>query len=69
MQIEVKARNDDGEIILEGKLNRNEVSFLIGYAVNDLMHSGVLRNLAPQENGDDDDAPSRINVPGKESLN
>lgn len=69
MQIDVKARNSDGEVLLEGKLNRNEVSFLIGYAINDLMHQGVLFNLQQQqENGDDDDAPSRISVP-KENLN
>ena len=68
MQIDVKARDEDGNILLEGKLNRNEVSFLIGYAVNDLMHAGVVFNLQPQDNGDDDDAPSRIEVP-KDHLN
>ena len=69
MQIDVKARSDDGEVILEGKLNRQEVSFLIGYAINNLMHEGVLFNLQPQEDGDDYDAPSRITIPGKEHLN
>lgn len=68
MQIDVKARDEEGTVLLEGKLNRNEVSFLIGYAINDLMHQGVIFNLQEQDNGDDDDAPSRISIP-KENLN
>jgi hypothetical protein len=63
MQIDVKARDENGEVLLEGKLNRQEVGFLLGYAINDLMHSGVVFNLQKQENGDDYDAPSRIEIP------
>ena len=69
MQVDVKARDDEGNILLEGKLNRNEVSFLIGYAIRDLLHAGVLFNLQHQENGDDDDAPSRIELPKGATIN
>lgn len=33
------------------------------------MHEGVLFNLQEQENGNDDNAESRIIMPGNESLN
>jgi len=69
MQIEVRAKDEDGNLIFEGKLNKNETSFLIGYAINDLLHAGVMFNIdGDQENGDLDEAPSRIEVP-KEVLN
>lgn len=69
MQIDVRARNEDGDILFEGKLNRNEVSFLLGYAVRELLHAGVVFNLQPQENGDDDDAPNRLTVSSGTTLN
>jgi len=48
--IDVKAKDEEGNIVLEGKLNRREVSFLLQYAINDLMMAGVQFHLnAPDE--------------------
>lgn len=64
MNLEVKARDENGDMLFEGKLNRAEINFLIAYAVNGLMADGVRFNLEPQEE-DEDTAPSRIEFPGK----
>lgn len=62
MQIECKAKDEEGNIIFEGMLNRKEVSFLLQYSINDLMAAGVLFNL--DEPDEDDDNPAmRIRFP------
>lgn len=69
MQIDIKTKDSDGNLLFEGQLNRNEVTFLIGYAIQDLLHAGVMFNMTPQDNGDDEDAPSRIELPKGTTLN
>lgn len=50
MLLDVKAKDEDGNILFEGKLNRSEVGFLLQYSINDLMGAGVQFNLqAPDE--------------------
>lgn len=63
MHIDVKTKNENGDIIFEGKLNRNEVSFLLQYSINDLIAAGVEFNLQLEQDEDDDEAPSRIVIP------
>jgi hypothetical protein len=67
MKIDVKAKNEEGELIFEGTLNRREVGFLLQYAVNDLMVAGVEFNL--QEPDDDDDEPLRMTFPKMGEFN
>jgi hypothetical protein len=54
MQIDVKAKNEEGEILFEGKLNKFEVGFLIQYAVNGLMSSGAIFELQRPTERDDE---------------
>lgn len=61
MKLEVKAMNEDGSIALEGYLNRNEINFLIGFAVSELMADGVRFNIDHEEPDDEDEA--RIEYP------
>lgn len=52
MFIDVKGRDDDGNVLFEGKLNRAEVGFMLQYAINDLVHAGVQFNLQEEDQGD-----------------
>lgn len=63
MMIDVKTRDEDGNIIFEGSLNRKEVGFLLQYSINDLMMAGVQFNLHEEDEGE-----SRLKFP-KEELN
>jgi hypothetical protein len=45
MQVDVKAKNEDGDILFEGSINKKELSFLLQYSINDLMAAGVMFNL------------------------
>jgi hypothetical protein len=49
MLIDVKAKDEDNNILFEGKLNRNEVGFLLQYAINDLVAAGVQFNLDAED--------------------
>lgn len=56
MMIDIKAKDDEGNILFEGKLNKSEVGFLIQYAVNDLIAAGVQFHLeadSTDEKGDE----------------
>lgn len=62
MQVDVKAKNEEGDILFEGKINKKELSFLLQYSINDLMAAGVMFNL--DEPDDDEDNPAmRIKWP------
>jgi len=62
MKIECKAKDEEGNVLFEGLLNRKEVSFLLQYSINDLMSAGVIFNL--DEPDEDDDNPAmRIRFP------
>lgn len=51
MLIDVKAKNEEGDILFEGSLNRREVGFLLQYAIGDLLAAGVQFNMQePDEN-------------------
>lgn len=59
--IEVKTKDEEGNIIFEGTLNRKEVGFILQYGINDLIGHGVLFQL--QEEDDEDDPPLRMKFP------
>lgn len=62
MKLAVKFKDKDGNVHLEGVLNQNELSFLVQYAVNNLMANGVVFQLKkPTENETDENI--EINVP------
>jgi hypothetical protein len=53
VKVTVKAKNEDGDIILEGVIAKEELSFLVQYAINDLMAVGMEFMLG-EEDGDGD---------------
>lgn len=54
MQVDVKALDEHGTLIFEGKLNRREVEFMLQYAVNDLLMAGVSFHMdKPSEKEDE----------------
>ena len=62
MLINVKAKTEDGGILFDGEINAKEVSFLLSYAINDLLSAGVMFNL--DEPDEDEDNPAmRIRFP------
>ena len=50
MHIDARAKDEEGNIIFEGKLNQREVSFLMEYAINDLLMAGVQFHLQEPDN-------------------
>ncbi len=62
MHIDVKAKLEDGSVAFEGSFNRNEVAFLLMYAIKDLLDSGVKFHLQDDE-GDEDDPDVRMHFP------
>lgn len=52
VELKVKGRNEDGEIVIEGTLNPKEHSFLVQYAISDLLGAGVQFNLNKEDLGD-----------------
>jgi hypothetical protein len=62
LHIDVKAKNEDGSVVFEGLLNRNEVGFLLMYAIKDLLDAGVQFNLQNDE-GDEEDPDVRMKFP------
>jgi hypothetical protein len=53
VKLNVKAKDDEGNIIFEGTLDKSEVSFLIQYSINDLMAAGVQFRMEQDEDEDD----------------
>lgn len=68
MHIDVKAKEEDGTIVFEGRLNGKEVGFLLSYAINDLLVAGVEFNMQEPEEDDDGEETMRIKMP-QEQLN
>ena len=60
MMLDIKAKDDEGNILFEGKLNKKEVGFLIQYAVNDLVAAGVHFNLQAQSTDEKGDEQMRF---------
>jgi hypothetical protein len=52
MEIDVTVKDEEQAVLFQGKLNRNEVGFLLQYAINDLIAAGVQFHLDAE--GDDD---------------
>ena len=63
IEIEVKAREEDGTIIFEGKLNKQEAGFLLGYSINDLLSAGVQFYLQQPPQNEDGEDELRIKFP------
>jgi hypothetical protein len=42
MQIEVTSKDEDGNVVFNGKLNKKEVEFVLNVGVNFLMANGAL---------------------------
>jgi hypothetical protein len=61
MYIQVKAKDEDNNIVLEGKLNQQELSFLLQFAINNLMAAGVEFCVGDEEPEDEDEM--RFNFP------
>lgn len=68
MHIDVKAKEEDGTIVFEGRLNGKEVGFLLSYAINDLLVAGVEFNMQEPNEDEEGEENMRINVP-QEFLN
>lgn len=63
MKIHIKAIDPEtGDAEMDGYLNKAEINFLIGFAVNELMADGVRFNISMDEPDDEDAA--RIEYPG-----
>lgn len=63
MMIDVKTKDDEGNILFEGTLNSREVGFLLQYSINDLMAAGVQFHLQEPDN---DGEEVRIKWPKRE---
>lgn len=61
MHIKVKNNNDEGDVLFEGSLNKNEVGFLLMYAINDLLQAGVQFHLE-EDDGDEENPAVRIDL-------
>lgn len=67
MRIEVKERNEEtGEIECAGWLNKTEVSFLLQYAINQLMAIGAVFDLKKEQ--EEKDESLRIKLPVDATL-
>lgn len=66
MLLEVKAQDEDGTIIFEGKINRRETGFLLQTAINYLVTCGVHFHL--EDPDDADDPPLRMTFPTRDDL-
>lgn len=64
MKLAVKFRDENGNIQLEGELTKQEVSFLLQFAVNHLLASGVQFELGKPPTEDE----SRIVMPEGSTL-
>ena len=74
MKLKVTGKDPDGNVLVEGYINKREASFLLNYAVNDLLTAGVQFYLdEPYDQAlDDEDAndqPLRIKTPDWGNLN
>ncbi len=74
MKLRVKSFDEEGNIVIDGYINKREMSFLLNYACNDLLNAGVQFNLdEPYDSGlDDEDAehqPLRMKFPNHGEMN
>ncbi len=74
MKLKVIGKNENGDVIVEGLINKREATFLLNYSVNDLLSAGVQFYLDESYDPalDDEDAadqPLRIKTPDWGNLN
>ena len=74
MKLRVVTRDEDGNVLVDGYINKRELSFLINYGVNDLMQAGVQFNLDEPYDAalDDEEAelqPLRMKFPSNKGMN
>lgn len=74
MKIKVVGKDEDGNIQIEGEINKREASFLLNYAINDLLSAGVQFYLdepydAALDEEDAEHQPLRIKTPTWGSMN
>lgn len=67
--IDVKAKDEDGNVVIEGKLNKNEIGFLLQYAINDLVSAGVQFHLQEEQDDEDENPDVRFKFPTGGTLN
>jgi hypothetical protein len=67
MKINVTTRNEDGSVAFTGSLNKAEVTTILQYGINNLIALGYVFGQA--DDGDEEEAPSRIKGPGHKGLN
>jgi hypothetical protein len=65
MKINVKVKDEDGGIHLDGYLNRAEVGFLLQYSINNLMALGTKFMIDKEESYEDE---VRIVLPQHETV-
>ncbi len=72
MKLRVKAHDEEGNVVVDGHFNRNEITFLLNYAVQDLLNAGVQYHLEEpydeEADEEDDDSLIRFEFP-KQELN
>jgi len=74
MKLKVIGKNENGDVIIEGLINKREATFLLNYSVNDLLSAGVQFYLDEPYDPllDDEDAekqPLRIKTPDWGNMN
>lgn len=73
MKFKVVGKDENGDIKVEGLVNKREASFLFNYSVNDLLSAGVqfyLDEPYPEELDDDAEVqPLRMKFPNVGSMN
>ena len=71
MKLRVIGKDANGDVQVEGTVNKREASFLLNYACNDLLTAGVQFYLDENydEALDDEDQPLRMKFPGHGGMN
>ncbi len=74
MKLKVTGKDENGNVLVEGYINKREASFLLNYSINDLMTAGVQFYLDEPydpalDEEDADDQPLRIKTPDIGNMN
>lgn len=60
MLLNVKAKDEEGNILIDGKLNKKEVAYLIQFSINMLLADGVRFNL--QDDSEDEAGDEQLRL-------
>lgn len=60
MMLEVRFKDEDGNVTFDGSLTKREVGYLLQYGINGLMAQGVMFNL---EREAEDEEANRFETP------